>query len=166
MLNVLLALLCGLSSCFAQSSAVPGIPKIVHFIFGLKGENPTLNFEHYLAIKSAHDVLQPQTIYMHYHYTPVGENWEKVKPFLTLNRVEIPSSIFGQSVKHYAHAADVIRLEMLIKYGGIYMDIDVITVKPMDDLLNHDFVMGAEGKGILDSHHRWKYWIVQCCHSG
>jgi hypothetical protein len=44
----------------------------------------------------------------------------------------------------YAHKADKIRLEMLLKYGGVYMDIDTITYRPYNELLKYDFIMGIQ----------------------
>lgn len=63
-------------------------------------------------------------------------------------------SIFGTPVKHYAHKADIVRMEALLRWGGIYLDIDVITLRPFDHLLDKDMVMGlARGRG-------WAHWPV------
>lgn len=40
--------------------------------------------------------------------------------------------------KDYRHLADYIRVWVLLKYGGIYIDTDVELIKPIDDLLNTD----------------------------
>ncbi|OZJ06939.1 hypothetical protein BZG36_00117 [Bifiguratus adelaidae] len=122
------------------------IPKIVHFVYGLKAEGPTLDLVHYLAIKSAHDVLKPERIYFHYHYMPTGHYFEAAKTFLTLHQVEIPTKVFDRPVDKYAHRADIVRMDMLLQYGGIYLDLDVITLKPFDNLLDETFVMGQEGR--------------------
>ncbi|KAF7724567.1 hypothetical protein EC973_000875 [Apophysomyces ossiformis] len=128
-------------------AAATSIPKIVHFVYGLRSPEPTLDLIHYLAIKSAHDVLKPEQIMFHYHYLPVGEQFEKARPMLTLRQVDLVHDIFGRPVKHYAHQADVIRLEVLQQYGGIYLDLDVISLKPIDHLLRYEFAMAQEGKG-------------------
>lgn len=40
---------------------------------------------------------------------------------------------------------DVLRMEVLWKYGGVYLDTDVEALKPIDELLNeHELVMGYE----------------------
>ncbi|KAG0189515.1 hypothetical protein DFQ28_003293 [Apophysomyces sp. BC1034] len=127
------------------------IPKIVHFVYGLRSPKPTLDLIHYLAIKSAHDVLKPEQIIFHYHYLPEGEHFEKARPMLTLRQVDLVPSIFGRPVKHYAHQADVIRLEVLQQYGGIYLDLDVISLKPVDHMLHHEFVMAQEGPGLCNA---------------
>ncbi|CAO3588531.1 unnamed protein product [Absidia cylindrospora] len=122
------------------------IPNIVHFVYGLKAPNPSLNLIHYLAIKSAHDRLQPDTIMFHYHYLPTGDLFDQALPMLTLHQVDLVPTVFDRPVTHFAHQADIIRLEMLRQYGGIYLDLDVIVMAPMDNLLNqHEFIMGQEG---------------------
>lgn len=121
------------------------IPKIVHFVYGLRDPGPTLDLIHYAAIKSAHDVLKPDKIMFHYHHMPVGENFERARPMLTLRQVPLVTTVFGQPVTHYAHKADVVRLEVLEKYGGIYLDLDLISLKPVDHLLDREFVMAQEG---------------------
>lgn len=46
--------------------------------------------------------------------------------------------------KHYAYVSDVARLWTLNKYGGIYMDTDVIVYQPLDKFLKYDFFTGFE----------------------
>ncbi|KAL9544739.1 hypothetical protein MBANPS3_007473 [Mucor bainieri] len=121
------------------------IPKIVHFVYGLRDPNPTLDLIHYTAIKAAHDVLKPDTIMFHYHYMPVGDNFERARPMLTLNKVPLVERVFDRPVSHYAHRADVVRLQVLEAYGGIYLDLDLISVKPVDHLLDREFIMAQEG---------------------
>ena len=122
------------------------IPNIIHFVFGLKSDfgNMGFSFIHYLAVVTAWKVNRPKTIYFHYCYEPGGTWWEKAKPYLTLNHISSPTEIFNRPLKHYAHMADVIRLEMLMKYGGIYLDMDVICISSFKPLLHENFVMGEQ----------------------
>ena len=46
--------------------------------------------------------------------------------------------------KKWAFVSDIARLWALYKYGGIYMDTDVIVYKPLDKFLKHDFFSGFE----------------------
>lgn len=125
------------------------IPKIVHFVYGLRDPDPTLDLIHYTAIKSARDVLKPDKIMFHYHYMPVGENFERARHMLTLNQVPMVTNVFDRPVSHYAHRADVVRLQVLEEFGGIYLDLDLISLKPVDHLLDKEFVMAQEGVGKL-----------------
>ena len=56
----------------------------------------------------------------------------------------------GQPLYHVAHKADVVRLQALKETGGIYLDLDTISVKPLTSLLDHSFVIGQELKASLD----------------
>ncbi len=120
------------------------IPNIIHFVFGFKEQNEEFELYRYLAIKSAYDVNKPDKIYFYYYHEPYGYWWEKIKPYLTLEKVVPPTEIYGNEVYHYAHQADIIRLEKLIERGGIYLDIDTICLKSFKDLLEYDFVMGTQ----------------------
>ncbi|MBQ7666008.1 MAG: glycosyl transferase [Synergistaceae bacterium] len=46
--------------------------------------------------------------------------------------------------KKWAFVSDVVRLYALVNYGGVYMDVDVEVIRPIDDLLRFDAVSGFE----------------------
>ena len=121
------------------------VPNILHFVYGFKKQTEDFELYKYLSIKSAIDINKPTKVYFHYKYEPIGIYWELIKPYLTLEYVEPPEEIYGNELLHYAHQADVIRLQKLQKYGGIYLDIDTICLKSFDDLRVYDFVIGIQG---------------------
>ena len=46
---------------------------------------------------------------------------------------------------NYARKSDLLRLQVLYNYGGVYLDTDVECIKPIDNLISkHSFVMGTE----------------------
>ena len=53
---------------------------------------------------------------------------------------------FNQAIEHrnWAFASDYARADILRKYGGIYMDLDVEMLRPIDDLLYNDAYMSFE----------------------
>jgi mannosyltransferase OCH1-like enzyme len=120
------------------------IPNIIHFIYGLKEQISEFELYRYISIKSAYDVNKPDKIYFYYYYEPYGYWWDKIKVYLTLVKIEPPTEIYGNKLYHYAHQSDIIRLQKLIEYGGIYLDIDTICLRPFTDLLHYDFVMGEQ----------------------
>jgi glycosyltransferase involved in cell wall biosynthesis len=126
------------------------IPCIVHFVFGMSDDEKDrfFNMQQYLAVKAARDFLQPETIYVHYTYEPLGSWWELAKDFVTPNKVRNVMNIFNHSVHHFAHKADIIRLEVLLQYGGVYFDLDVWVYRDIRFLLTsgHEFIMGQEGE--------------------
>jgi hypothetical protein len=125
------------------------IPNIIHFIY--VGGRP-FSFIHFLAVYMAKKINQPDRILFHHTELPCGHWWEKAKPLLTLNPVEPVTEVYGNPVKYLAHMADVIRLAMLKQYGGIYLDLDVISLRPFTSLRQHDFVMGIEsGTGLCNA---------------
>lgn len=124
------------------------IPNILHFVFGMApdfGGKP-FSLAHYLSVKSAVELNKPSTAYFHYQFEPEGEWWLKAKPMLTLHKIIAPDSFMGRPLYHVAHKADVVRLQALKETGGIYLDLDTLSVKPLTDLLNHSFVIGQELK--------------------
>lgn len=124
------------------------IPNILHFVFGMApdfGGKP-FSLVHYLSVKSAIELNKPVAAYFHFQYEPTGEWWQKAKPLLTLNKIAAPDSFMGRPLFHVAHKADVVRLQALKETGGIYLDLDTISVKPLTDLLNHSFAIGQELK--------------------
>ncbi len=124
------------------------IPNIFHFVFGMAADFGGMPFSmvHYLAIKSAVVINKPDTVYFHYQYEPEGEWWAKAKELLTLNKITAPKNFMGNELCHIAHKADVVRLQALKETGGIYLDQDTISVKPLTELLQNSFVIGQELK--------------------
>jgi hypothetical protein len=120
------------------------IPKRIHFVFGLREglRRQAVVPDYYLAVASARRSTRLR-----------GDDARRVRAQgLLVGRHQadgddgacrVPMSIFGKPIKNHAHSADVLRLQAMQKYGGIYLDSDTI-VKPFDPLLSHSFVMGVE----------------------
>jgi hypothetical protein len=123
-------------------------PKRFHFIFGLKDQIDEFHIVWYVCLKSCLEVNQPDQIYFHYKNEPHGPWWEKIKPYLTLIKLdtEFKSGLDESKyldhkegefiLRHgfeYAHQADVIRLQILAREGGVYADIDTLFVRPYPD---------------------------------
>jgi hypothetical protein len=122
------------------------IPNEFHFIFGLVedfGGRPFC-FVHYLAIVMCQRINSPKRINFYYAFEPSGIWWGRARQYLNLVRVSPPSEIFGNALTHPAHMADVIRLEVLLANGGIYLDIDVLCLRPFLPLRRFDVVLGVE----------------------
>lgn len=122
------------------------IPNVIHYVFGLKKQTEEFLFVYYLSVLSASKVNDPDKIYFYYHYEPFGHWWEKLKKIknITFEKVDIPTHMGNKPIKHVAHKADKIRMDKLYERGGVYMDIDTISVRPYKHLLNEDTVLGYE----------------------
>ena len=52
-----------------------------------------------------------------------------------------------KKAENKAEQSDILRYEILYRYGGLYVDVDFKCLKPHDSLLNHcDFYVGLEAK--------------------
>jgi glycosyltransferase involved in cell wall biosynthesis len=129
------------------------IPRIAHFVFGLKPQDEPFHFMHYVSLESCRRVLQPERIYFHHKDLPWGTWWDRIRPHLTLNEVDDVEEVLGADYLpgrvpaeyRYAHHADFIRLDALIEHGGVYADIDTIFLRPFpDELFDAPFVIGRE----------------------
>jgi hypothetical protein len=120
------------------------IPNIVHFIYGLKGPDEPLYYFHYLAVLSALLVNKPDAIYFHYQHRPSGPWWDEVERIVIPVQRAAREIVEGKRLAHYAHRADIMRLEVLIEQGGVYLDIDTLCLKPWHTLLDNPFVIGEE----------------------
>lgn len=77
---------------------------------------------------------------------------------------EIDSVFIKEAIaeKKWAFASDVIRLYAINKYGGIYMDTDVMVYKSFNNLLSNKAFIGRE-----NSMHQYKHtmenYLTTCC---
>ena len=118
------------------------IPNIIHFIyFGFTD----FYLHHFLAIVSAYKVHKPDTIYLYTEKEPVNNFYfECAKKYVTIVKTKSPDEFQNVKLTSYQYKADIVRMEKLIDHGGIYMDIDVLSLKPFGELLNNKCVVGAE----------------------
>ncbi|XP_041357603.1 uncharacterized protein LOC121374564 [Gigantopelta aegis] len=123
------------------------IPNIVHFTwYGSKRKN-IFRFHHLISVLSAHRFIKPSVIYFWCESVPEGDYFKEARtkvPELKLVYRLPPTEIYGQRVAVAEHVTDVVRLEALMEYGGIYFDLDAVAVKSPDDLLHYETVMGWE----------------------
>lgn len=130
----------------ASSSFV--VPNIVHFVWF--GEYTPLEFHHMLSIKSAFIKINPKIIYLHCDHEPIGKWWKYIQEEVTslkILKMDAPSEIFGNSIIKPEHKSDIARMQILIKYGGIYLDTDAIALKSFDPLRKFEYTMGLEYHG-------------------
>lgn len=103
------------------------IPKIIHYCwFG----------------KQEHSLMLKKCMLSWKKYCPKYEiiEWNED------NSNQFSNAFYLNSIrkKKYAFAADYIRTMVLYKYGGIYLDTDMLLLKPIDELLQYNFFSGFE----------------------
>lgn len=128
------------------------VPRHFHFVFGLRPQTEPFHVVYYLCLRSCLVVNRPDRITLHYHHEPHGEWWDLIRPELELSRVELVAAVdeFRYQARlvaesRHAHHADFIRLDALIRDGGVYADMDTLFLRPIPDALyEHACVLGRE----------------------
>ena len=129
------------------------IPRVAHFVFGLREQEEPFHFLHYASLESCRRVLEPQKLYLHHKWLPWGPWWDRIRPHLTLVEVDLVEEVLAVEYPpgrvppeyRYAHHADFIRLDALIEHGGVYADLDTIFLRPFPaELFGERFVLGRE----------------------
>jgi hypothetical protein len=122
------------------------IPKVLHYIFGMAsrtGGKPW-SLVHYVCLRSAIERIRPTDVFFYCEDEPTGPWWELTCGLVSVERIKAPREIFGNPLLHDAHRADVVRLENLLRKGGIYLDVDVFVHGAFDSLLGHATVLGKQ----------------------
>lgn len=130
------------------------IEKNLHFVYlkdELKSETAyDFNVINFVCVMSA---LSKNPDYKAYFWTNLSPEQRAKMPFLeklkskvTFGQILAPKEIFGNPITFVQHQADIVKIDKLIEYGGVFMDTDVLVVKPFDDLLDNTFVLGKENK--------------------
>ena len=87
------------------------------------------------------------------------ESWKKMCPDYEIKRwdesnLDLEKYEFCKDAlasRKFAFASDVLRTDILYNHGGLYLDIDVEIIKPIDELLEkHDCFMGFETSNLLN----------------
>lgn len=155
------------------------IPPLVHFVW-LGTEFPWLN---YVAIRSAAERSGMQRVLLHHRDDLDGSPWYealRAVPRVELHRLAdeaLLSSYDGEQqlglrrclaeATGASQQSDIYRLLLLAKHGGVYLDMDTVTVRPFVDLCaKHSGFLGEDR--IIYPHwmytwpHRWRHpaaWV-------
>ena len=125
------------------------IPNVVHFCYFWPEANFNFPLYGYVAVASAHKFLKPERINFFIADDvgePANEWWRRTKTLVTVNRVRPPREIHGNKLVHVAHKADVFRLQMLLEFGGIYLDLDTVCKRSFDKLFSNHCVLAHQTK--------------------
>ena len=125
------------------------IPNIVHFLHGLSSSPEKREFElvHHLAVIAVRERLRPSIINVHFIHEPSSYWWNATKHLVTPVRVGHRDLL--SRILHHAHKADFLRLLILEREGGLYLDMDVIVLKQLTGFTGNKVLLGEEGVGGL-----------------
>lgn len=144
------------------------IPPVVHFVQLRKDEASELHFafEAFLALYAAYHFIQPSAIYIHTDFSHEdvasaaahGSSWTRrvltsFPDVVRVNRVTAPAEAHGRPVTRVEHRSDWVRLEQLAAFGGVYLDWDVVTLRPLEPLRRAGFraVVGRQFDGLVNN---------------
>ena len=130
------------------------VPKVVHFIYTHKNASYGFVFTNYLCVLSA---IHHNPGYRVMFWSDMTMDEIEQHPWVSklIGKVEfrsqeMPKEIYGQPLKYAAHMSDIVRIQKLQQYGGIYLDTDILTVRSYDDLLDTgSFIVGRENKKLV-----------------
>ncbi|XP_070569797.1 uncharacterized protein [Ptychodera flava] len=128
------------------------VPNIAHFIWFTCHE---FRFDHLIPILSAFYVMKADRIMFHTDCEPDSRWWKEAKniPVLEviprLRKTKIHNSTLNIDLPE--HAADVVRLEILLEIGGVYLDTDVVVVNSLEPLRHYEFVIGQPAAHIFNN---------------
>ena len=126
------------------------IPKIIHLLYF--GETEFYNF-HHRCIHSMIQYMPEHEIRIYNTREPPAENvyWQDIRnhPRVRIHKIDAPQFYDGFELKHFQYKADVARLELLYEHGGIYLDIDMLIVRPFHEIFasGHSFYISEEREG-------------------
>lgn len=110
-------------------------PRILHFVsLGDFEPGSVVNFTFldYLVIRASYFRLQPDAIYLHMNQPAADSpHWDLIRPMISkVVHLEPITQIYGNNVTGRPHLSDILRIQVLQEYGGLYMDTDSIMLRP------------------------------------
>ncbi|XP_046452418.1 uncharacterized protein LOC124200288 [Daphnia pulex] len=133
-----------------KGSGNHSVPNVIHYI---RLNKRSWSFVEYICLLSAYANQQPDYIFIHTNIIGGfrGKYWKWIQQKIDLNMrlivlpVEIPSEIFGKKLNpiwKIHHGSDILRIKILMKYGGIYLDNDVYVVQNLDKYRKFEMTLG------------------------
>lgn len=140
------------------------VPNVIHFI---RFKLANYSFVDYVIMRAAMRNHRPDYFFIHSDVPPedfCGKYWDLIRQDREMwSRIRIlplepPSEIFGQELSEdfrLWHAADVERIRIIMKYGGIYLDNDVFVVQNLDKYRRFEIAVNWEEGMYLSNQVTW-----------
>ncbi|KAL8619526.1 hypothetical protein ACOMHN_011877 [Nucella lapillus] len=125
------------------------VPRYVYYvIFGTF----EFKFVHYVSFVAAKRFIGPTAMYLIGDVHPFGPWWQRLRKDVKGVRFVYrprPATIGGQPVRYKQHVSDLVRLQVLLLNGGLYLDADMVMVRDPGLLLTHELTLGlVTGTGL------------------
>lgn len=137
------------------------IPNIVHYVHLKQNDTSKIDFHfaHFLSLYAAEMHIKPSKVYIHSDYNATeiaeaqtsGSKWTRkvlntFPHLIEWNPVRAPSFAGTNEASRIAniqHKSDFLRWDTIAPIGGIYMDWDVVTLRPLKPLMTAGFAFIA-----------------------
>jgi hypothetical protein len=120
-------------------------PNIIHFIWLTGPKSREFSYINYLAVRAAGLRQNPERIIIWTNDPPRGNIWwDKASFYCEIRPVNAPDFINGTPINYVQYQSDVLRLEILIAHGGVFMDSDMLLLRPIDDLMGEPLTLFEE----------------------
>lgn len=135
----------------------PPVPNIVHYIlFGVH----QIQFGHFLSILSVLKNQRPEVIYIHCDCHQLsGQYWDRtvkvadrIKTPIVVRYVEKLEEVFGRKLNRdwqSWHSADILRIQVMKDFGGVYLDRDVYVVNPLHKYFDKELTIDFQSNGTV-----------------
>lgn len=135
-------------SASIQPSGPPrdqSIPNTITYIY-IRGI--PFSFVHYLCVATAAICNPGATIRFLCETVPDTPAWRQCRDNVPMDveTIEPPSSVFDIPLEHPAHIADVVRLQEMLDRGGVFLDLDVVCVRPFNFASREACVLAEQHK--------------------
>ena len=127
------------------------VPRNIHLVWY---NGSSFRFDHYLALKSMFVTIIPDNIFVHGREFPTHSVYfdRSVEEFdLKLVQSRGVEKVHNRTVAVIEHKSDVVRIETLIRFGGMYFDTDVLLLRPVFHFYeNEETVLGPQNSNGLN----------------
>jgi len=120
-------------------------PDIIHFIYPVTERTRPFSYLNSLAVRMAAKVQKPNRILFWTNAPPETiDHWDDIKNLVDLVPIGIPTEFRGSPIRHPQYASDLLRLQILLASGGIYMDTDMLLLKPLHEHMSDKLILSWE----------------------
>jgi mannosyltransferase OCH1-like enzyme len=121
------------------------VPNVIHFIWITGEKSRPFSYFNYMAVKCAKQHHGNGAIIIHCNKPPKDNKWwDEAAKLAVVMPLTVPTYVGETEIKHVQYASDVVRLTLLLKWGGIYIDTDMLLIKPLTPLMNRPLTMAIE----------------------
>jgi len=146
------------------------VPNYIHYV---QFDKSNISFVTLVCMLSAYYNHGPSKIYLHTNIVPEGRYYEILKSILgdklKFKDLDKPTHVFGQKLSSVQHSADVAKIKLVMKYGGIFLDGDVFVVQNLNRYRHFEFAIGWPhnqniGTQVIIAHREARFpslWLAQ-----